>query len=82
MTIFDFLVLKIENFGFENPYKHVIVDFGRFWKNRYFWAQNRTGGGAFLYLLRILENNFFLGPVTFSKIGILKKKKFRPEFEP
>ena len=34
MTIFDFLVFKIENFGVENPYKHVSVDFGEFWKNR------------------------------------------------
>ena len=44
MTIFDFLVLKIENLGFENPYKHVLGEFGEFWKNRYFWAQKWQGG--------------------------------------
>ena len=81
MTIFDFLVLKIENFGFENPYKHVLVDFGEFWKNRKKKRIDWEGGvGPFLYLLRILETNFFLEPVTFLKMRIFKKNFFRPQF--
>ena len=34
MAIFDFLVLKNENFGFKNTYEHILGEFEEFWKNR------------------------------------------------
>ena len=80
MTILDFLVLKIENFGFENPYKHVLGEFGEFWKNQYFWAQKWQAGGGILPYSEILGTKFFWRPVTFPKIEIFKKIFFRPEF--
>ena len=40
------------------------------------------GGSAFSALLRILGRNFFVGPVTFRKIQIFKKKFFWPEVDP
>ena len=73
MMFFEFLVLKIENFGFKNPYQHVLGKFGQFWKNPKFSALFEPGGGAKSGLLRIFERNFFLGPVTFPKMEIWTK---------
>ena len=43
--IFDFLVLKNENFGFENPYEQFLGKFEEFWKNRYFWPPKSSKMG-------------------------------------
>ena len=75
MTIFDFLVLKIENFGFENPYKHVLGDFGEFWKNRKFWAQIERGGGE-IGITQIFGKDFFFWTCNFSKNANFQKKFF------
>ena len=44
MMIFDFLVLKNENFGFENPYEPLLDDFGEFLKNPKKWTPIERGG--------------------------------------
>ena len=78
MTIFDFLVLKIENFGFETPYQHVLGEFGEFWKNPYFWApSDRGGGGGAVF---VDERNFgkqkFFGTCNFFEDANFQKKNF------
>ena len=75
-------MLKIENFGFKNPYKHVWGDFAEFWKNRKFWAQIERGGGREIGITQIFGKDFFFGPVTFRKMQIFKKNFFCPEFDP
>ena len=80
--IFNFLVLKNENFGFENPYEPVLDDFGEFWKNPKNARQLRGGRGGvqFSSLLRIWGTIFISEAVTFLKSGIFKKKIFWPQF--
>ena len=56
----------------------ILENFGKIEKNE----PKLSGGGAKSGLLRILESNFFLGPVTFRKIEISKKNFFWPEINP
>ena len=76
MTIFDFLVVKNENFGFENPYEQFFGNFEEFWKNRKNERLDWAGGVTNSSLLKFLETIFFAGPVTFLKSGISKKNFF------
>ena len=78
--IFDFLVLKNENFGFENPYEPILDDFEEFWKNPKKCTPIERGGVQFSSLLRIWGTIFFSEAVTFLKSGIFKKKFFWPQF--
>ena len=56
----------------------ILENFGKIEKNE----PKVSGGGSKSALLRILEPNFFLGPVTFPNMKIFEKKFFRPEINP
>ena len=75
MPIFDFLVLKIKNFGFENPCKHVLGKFGQFWKNPKISALFERGGGE-IGITQNFGKEFFSGTCNFSKNENFEKQIF------
>ena len=76
MTIFDFLVPKIENFGFKNPYKHVPGHFGRGRNFRHFSAFFERGGVGIFGITQNFGKEFFCWTCNFSENANFQKKIF------